>query len=145
MANKLVFVLNGPNLNLLGQREPDIYGHESLDDVAAMLEDRARSLAIEIDMRQSNHEGHLIDWIHEAQSRAAAAILLNAGALTHTSLALYDAIRSIRVPVIEVHVSNPHAREEFRRHSYIGMAARGSIAGFGARSYLLALEAAASI
>jgi 3-dehydroquinate dehydratase-2 len=145
MANKLVFVLNGPNLNLLGQREPDIYGHETLDDVAAMLEDRAKALAIEIDMRQSNHEGHLIDWIHEAQSRAAAAILLNAGALTHTSLALYDAIRSIQVPVIEVHLSNPHAREDFRRHSYVGMAAKGSIAGFGAKGYLLALEAAASI
>jgi 3-dehydroquinate dehydratase-2 len=145
MANKLVFVLNGPNLNLLGQREPAIYGHETLDDVAAMLEDRARALAIEIDMRQSNHEGHLIDWIHEAQSRAAAAILLNAGALTHTSLALYDAIRSIQVPVIEVHLSNPHAREDFRRHSYVGMAAKGSIAGFGAKGYLLALEAAASI
>jgi 3-dehydroquinate dehydratase-2 len=145
MANKLVFVLNGPNLNLLGQREPAIYGHETLDDVAAMLEDRAKTLAIEIDMRQSNHEGHLIDWIHEAQSRAAAAILLNAGALTHTSLALYDAIRSIQVPVIEVHLSNPHAREDFRRHSYVGMAAKGSIAGFGAKGYLLALEAAASI
>jgi 3-dehydroquinate dehydratase-2 len=145
MAIKLVFVLNGPNLNLLGQREPDIYGHETLDDVAAMLEDRAKTLAIEIDMRQSNHEGHLIDWIHEAQSRAAAAILLNAGALTHTSLALYDAIRSIQVPVIEVHLSNPHAREDFRRHSYVGMAAKGSIAGFGAKGYLLALEAAASI
>jgi 3-dehydroquinate dehydratase-2 len=145
MAIKLVFVLNGPNLNLLGQREPDIYGHETLDDVAAMLEDRAKALAIEIDMRQSNHEGHLIDWIHEAQSRAAAAILLNAGALTHTSLALYDAIRSIQVPVIEVHLSNPHAREDFRRHSYVGMAAKGSIAGFGAKGYLLALEAAASI
>jgi 3-dehydroquinate dehydratase-2 len=145
MAIKLVFVLNGPNLNLLGQREPAIYGHETLDDVAAMLEDRAKTLAIEIDMRQSNHEGHLIDWIHEAQSRAAAAILLNAGALTHTSLALYDAIRSIQVPVIEVHLSNPHAREDFRRHSYVGMAAKGSIAGFGAKGYLLALEAAASI
>ena len=145
MASKLVYVLNGPNLNLLGLREPDIYGHETLDDVAAMLEDRARALGMEIDMRQSNHEGHLIDWMHEAQSKDATAILLNAGALTHTSVALYDAIRSIKVPVIEVHVSNPHAREPFRRHSYVGMAAKGSIAGFGAKGYLLALEAAASI
>ena len=143
MANKLVFVLNGPNLNLLGLREPDIYGHETLDDIAALLEDRAQALGMEIDMRQSNHEGHLLDWMHEAQSKGAAAVLLNAGALTHTSIALYDAIRSIKVPVIEVHLSNPHAREEFRRHSYVGMAAKGSIAGFGAKSYLLALEAAA--
>jgi len=143
MANKLVFVLNGPNLNLLGLREPDIYGHDTLDDIAALLEDRAQALGMEIDMRQSNHEGHLLDWMHEAQSKGAAAVLLNAGALTHTSIALYDAIRSIKVPVIEVHLSNPHAREEFRRHSYVGMAAKGSIAGFGAKSYLLALEAAA--
>ena len=143
MANKLVFVLNGPNLNLLGLREPDIYGHDTLDDIAAMLDDRAQALGMEVDMRQSNHEGHLLDWMHEAQSKGAAAILLNAGALTHTSIALYDAIRSIKVPVIEVHLSNPHAREHFRRQSYVGMAAQGSIAGFGAKSYLLALEAAA--
>ena len=145
MANKLVYVLNGPNLNLLGLREPDIYGHETLDDIAAMLEDRAQALGIEVDMRQSNHEGHLLDWMHEASSKGAAAILLNAGALTHTSVALYDAIRSIKTPVIEVHISNPHAREHFRRHSYVGMAAKGSIAGFGAQGYLLALEAAAGL
>jgi 3-dehydroquinate dehydratase II len=145
MAKKLVYVLNGPNLNLLGLREPEIYGHDTLDDIAGLLEDRAKALGLEIDMRQSNHEGHLLDWMHEAQSKGAAAILLNAGALTHTSLALYDAIRSIKVPVIEVHISNPHAREEFRRHSYVGMAAVGSVAGFGARSYLLALEAAAGL
>ena len=119
--------------------------HDTLDDIAGLLEDRAKALGLEIDMRQSNHEGHLLDWMHEAQSKGAHAILLNAGALTHTSLALYDAIRSIKVPVIEVHISNPHAREEFRRHSYVGMAAKGSIAGFGAQSYLLALEAAASV
>ena len=145
MAEKLVYVLNGPNLNLLGLREPDIYGHDTLDDIAGMLEDRARSLGLTIDMRQSNHEGHLLDWLHEAQAQGAHAVLLNAGALTHTSLALYDAIRSIRTPVIEVHISNPHAREEYRRHSYVGMAAKGSIAGFGASSYLLALEAATLI
>lgn len=143
MASKLIYVLNGPNLNLLGMREPEIYGSDTLDDIAGMLEDRAKALDCEIDMRQSNHEGHLLDWMHEAQGRSAHAILLNAGALTHTSLALYDSIRSIRTPVIEVHISNPHAREEFRRHSYVGMAAKGSIAGFGANSYILALEAAA--
>lgn len=145
MAKRLVYVLNGPNLNLLGLREPEIYGSDTLDDIAALLEDRARDLGVEIDMRQSNHEGHLIDWLHEAQAKAAHAVLLNAGALTHTSIGLYDAIKSIKLPVIEVHLSNPHAREQFRHKSYVGMAARGSIAGFGARSYLLALEAAAGI
>jgi len=140
-----VFVLNGPNLNLLGTREPEIYGSDTLDDIAGRLEDRARDLGLEIDMRQSNHEGHLIDWLHEAQASDAKAVLLNAGALTHTSLALYDAIRSVRVPVIEVHLSNPAAREPFRRKSYIAMAARGTVAGFGAASYLLALEAVAQL
>lgn len=140
-----IYVLNGPNLNLLGMREPEIYGSDTLDDIAGMLEDRGRELGLAIDMRQSNHEGHLIDWMHEAQARDAKAILLNSGAYTHTSLALYDCIRSIRTPVIEVHISNPHAREEYRRHSYVGMAAKGTIAGFGALSYLLALEAAARL
>lgn len=140
-----IYVLNGPNLNLLGTREPEIYGADTLDDIAGMLEDRARALDLSIDMRQSNHEGHLIDWMHEAQARGARAILLNSGAYTHTSLALYDCIRSIKTPVIEVHISNPHAREEYRRHSYVGMAAKGTIAGFGALSYLLALEAAARL
>lgn len=145
MADRLVYVLNGPNLNLLGLREPEIYGHDTLDDIAALLEDRARELGLTIEMRQSNHEGHLLDWLHEAQAESAAAVLLNAGALTHTSLALYDAIRSITTPVIEVHISNPHAREEFRHKSYVGMAAKGSVAGFGAKSYVLALEAAAGL
>ncbi len=145
MADRLVYVLNGPNLNLLGLREPEIYGSDTLDDIAGMLEDRAKTLRLAIDMRQSNHEGHLLDWLHEAQGQGAHAVLLNAGALSHTSLALYDAIRSIKTPVIEVHLSNPHAREDFRRHSYVGMAAKGSIAGFGAQSYLLALEAAAEL
>jgi 3-dehydroquinate dehydratase-2 len=145
MAEKSVYVLNGPNLNLLGLREPDIYGSDTLDDIAAMLEDRARELGLVIDMRQSNHEGHLVDWLHEAQAQGAVAVLLNAGAFTHTSVALYDAIRAITTPVIEVHLSNPHAREEFRHKSYVGMAAKGSIAGFGARSYLLALDAAAKL
>lgn len=145
MADNLVYVLNGPNLNLLGLREPEIYGHDTLDDIAAMLEDRARGLGLEIDLRQSNHEGHLIDWLHEAQAEGAVAVLLNAGAFTHTSIALYDAIKAIKTPVIEVHLSNPHTREQFRHKSYVGMAAKGTIAGFGARSYVLALEAAAGI
>ncbi len=140
-----VFVLNGPNLNLLGTREPEIYGSDTLDDIAGRLEDRAQSLGLTIDMRQSNHEGHLVDWLHEAQASGAKAVLLNAGALTHTSIGLYDAIKAIRTPVIEVHLSNPHTREAFRHHSYVGMAAKATIAGFGAASYLLALEAAAGL
>ena len=138
-----VFVLNGPNLNLLGTREPDIYGHDTLDDIAGRLEDRARELGLEVDLRQSNHEGHLVDWLHEAQARDARAVILNAGAFTHTSVAVHDAIKAIATPVIEVHLSNPHAREHFRHTSLVGQAARGTIAGFGALSYLLALEAAA--
>ena len=140
-----IFVLNGPNLNLLGTREPEIYGSDTLDDIAGMLEDRARDLDLTVDVRQSNHEGHLIDWMHEAQARGAKAVLLNAGAFTHTGIALHDCIKSIRTPVIEVHLSNPHAREEFRHLSYVGRAAKGTIAGFGAQSYLLALEAAARL
>lgn len=144
-ATPVVYVLNGPNLNLLGLREPDIYGHETLDDIAGDLEDRGRELGIEIDMRQSNHEGHLIDWLHEANARSAKAVILNPGGYTHTSIALHDAIKSISVPVIEVHLSNPHARESFRHVSFVGRAAKGTIAGFGALSYLLALDAAARL
>jgi 3-dehydroquinate dehydratase-2 len=140
-----VFVLNGPNLNLLGSREPEIYGAETLDEIAGRLEDRARALGLEVDVRQSNHEGHLIDWLHEAQGSGAKAVLLNAGGLTHTSVALHDAMKAIRVPVIEVHLSNPHARERFRHRSYVAKAAKGTIAGFGAQGYILALEAAAAL
>ena len=140
-----IYVLNGPNLNLLGTREPEIYGHETLDDIAAMLDDRARELGLTIDLRQSNHEGHLIDWLHEARAEGAVAVILNAGALTHTSVALYDAIKAISLPVIEVHLSNPHAREAFRHHSFVSPVARGVICGLGAQGYLLALEAAARL
>ncbi|KQM93682.1 3-dehydroquinate dehydratase [Sphingomonas sp. Leaf22] len=140
-----VFVLNGPNLNLLGLREPDIYGSDTLDDIAGMLEDRARELGLQIDLRQSNHEGHLVDWLHEAQAEGAKAVLLNAGAYTHSSIALHDAIKAVKTPVIEVHLSNPHSREDFRHVSFVGRAARGTVAGFGALSYLVALEAAARI
>lgn len=144
MPNKsTVFVLNGPNLNLLGLREPDIYGLDTLDDIAATLEDRARELDLAVDLRQSNHEGHLIDWLHEAQATGARAVLLNAGGFTHTSVAIHDAVKAVKTPVIEVHLSNPHRREGFRHVSLVGQAARGTIAGFGALSYMLALEAAA--
>lgn len=141
----VVYVLNGPNLNLLGLREPEIYGSDTLDDIAGRLEDRARAIGLTIDMRQSNHEGHLIDWLHEANAKGAKAVLLNPGGFTHTSVALHDAVKSIKVPVIEVHLSNPHAREAFRHKSFVGSAAKGTIAGFGATSYLLALDAAASL
>lgn len=140
----LVLVLNGPNLNLLGTREPEIYGSDTLDDIAGRLEDRAQELGLSIDLRQSNHEGHLIDWLHEAQARGAKAVILNAAGFTHTSVALHDAIKGIRTPVIEVHLSNPHAREPFRHKSYVTPVARGTITGFGALGYMLALDAVAA-
>lgn len=143
--DRLVFVLNGPNLNLLGSREPDIYGSETLDDIASKLEDRAQQLGLEVDVRQSNHEGHLIDWLHEAASRGAAGVILNPGGYTHTSVALHDAIKAIGVPVIEVHLSNPHAREAFRHKSFVSSAAKGTIAGLGSTGYILALEAIAGL
>lgn len=140
-----IFVLNGPNLNLLGLREPEIYGHDTLDDIAGRMEDRARELGFDLEFRQSNHEGHLIDWLHEANADAARAVIINPGGYTHTSVALHDAVKSITVPVIEVHLSNPHAREPFRHRSYIGKAAKGTVAGFGALGYMLALDAAAKL
>ncbi|MEA3011809.1 MAG: 3-dehydroquinate dehydratase [Sphingomonadales bacterium] len=144
-APPLIYVLNGPNLNLLGLREPEIYGSDTLDDIAGRLEDRARALGVAIDMRQSSHEGHLIDWLHEAQAKGAKAVLLNAGGFSHTSVALHDAVRAIDVPVIEVHLSNPQARESFRRRSLVAAAAKGIISGFGALGYELALDAAARL
>ena len=140
-----IFVLNGPNLNLLGTREPEIYGSDTLDDIAGRLEDRARELDLTIDMRQSNHEGHLIDWLHEANAAGAKAVILNAGGFTHTSVAIHDAVKAISVPVIEVHLSNPQARESFRRRSLVAQVARGTVAGFGALGYELALDAAARL
>ncbi|MDZ3832561.1 MAG: type II 3-dehydroquinate dehydratase [Sphingopyxis sp.] len=141
----IVFVLSGPNLNLLGTREPEIYGHDTLDDIHIRLATQANELRLEIDCRQSNHEGDLIDWLHEAHFAGAKAVLLNAGGYTHTSIALHDAIKSIRVPVIEVHLSDPMKRETFRHISYVGMAATAHFAGHGAESYTLALDAAARL
>jgi 3-dehydroquinate dehydratase-2 len=138
----LIYVLNGPNLNLLGAREPEIYGADTLDDIAGRLEDRAQALGVEVDIRQSNHEGHLIDWLHEAQAKGAKAVLLNAGGFSHTSVALHDAVKAVAVPV---HLSNPQARESFRRRSLIAGAAKGTVAGFGALGYELALDAAARL
>jgi len=140
-----VFVLNGPNINMLGLREPEIYGHDTLDDIAGRLEDQAAALGLAVDIRQSNHEGHIVDWLQEANAVGAKAVILNAAAFTHTSVAIHDAIKGISVPVIEVHLSNPHKRESFRHVSLVGQAAKGTIAGFGALSYALALDAAAKL
>jgi 3-dehydroquinate dehydratase-2 len=140
-----IYVLNGPNLNLLGTREPEIYGSDTLDDIAGRLEDRARELGLAVDVRQSNHEGHLIDWLHEAQAEGAKAVILNAGAFTHTSIAIADAVRAIATPVIEVHLSNPYKREPFRHLSFVSAAARGTITGLGPLGYELALDAAARL
>lgn len=138
----VIFVLSGPNLNLLGTREPEIYGHDTLDDIHRRLTAQAETLGVRTECRQSNHEGVLIDWLHEAHFAGAKAILLNAGGYTHTSVALHDAIKSIKVPVFEVHLSDPMTREAFRHTSYIGMAAAQHFAGHGANSYTLALDAA---
>lgn len=139
---KPIYVLNGPNLNLLGAREPQIYGHATLADVEAACADRAAQLGRRLVFRQSNLEGELVSWLHEAKD-SACAVVLNAGGYTHTSVALHDAIKAIGIPVIETHLSSPAAREEFRHVSLVGKAAKGVIAGFGATSYLLAIEAAA--
>ncbi len=140
-----ILVLNGPNLNLLGQREPEIYGHATLADIAALLEARGSELGVGVDCRQSNHEGVLLDWLQQAEYEGFAAVLLNAGAYTHTSIALLDAIRGIALPVIEVHLSDPSQREEFRHLSYVGMAAVDTVQGLGAQSYVVALERAAAL
>ncbi len=138
----VVYVLNGPNLNLTGTRQPHIYGRQTLSEIRAMLEDQGDGYDVEIDFRQTNHEGTLIDWLHEAREKQAKAVLLNAGAYTHTSIALYDAIIAIELPVYEVHLSQPMEREAFRHISYVGMAARASFAGHGAGSYAQAFDAA---
>lgn len=135
-----IFVLNGPNLNMLGKREPAIYGTASLADVRQAVEVHGKGRGVVVDFRQTNSEGELIDWIHEARDRALG-IVLNAGAYTHTSIALFDAIKSAERPVVEVHLSNIFARESFRHHSYVSMAAVGVICGFGVKGYTMAIDA----
>ena len=139
-----VFVLNGPNLNLLGVRDPSVYGRDTLGDIEERCTARAGALGLEIDFRQTNHEGQLVDWIQEARE-SAEGIILNAGALTHTSLAVLDALFAAELPVIEVHLSNIFRRESFRHHSYVSLAANGVICGLGAKGYELALDAIASL
>lgn len=138
--SRTIFVLNGPNLNALGKREPGIYGGKTLADIETDCVRFGEQHGFAVECRQSNHEGDLVDWLHEAGDQAVG-VALNAGAYTHTSIALHDAIRAIAVPVVEVHISNVHAREEFRHISTIAPAAKGVICGFGPQSYLLALQA----
>jgi 3-dehydroquinate dehydratase-2 len=139
-----IFVLNGPNLNMLGKREPGIYGGKTLDEIAGECRTAGEKLGLTVDFRQSNHEGVLVDWLHEANDKACA-VLLNPGAYGHTSIALHDAIRAISTPVIELHLSNIHAREEFRHKTWTAPAVKGVICGFGSDSYLLALQAATTV
>ena len=141
----LIFVLNGPNLNLLGTREPEIYGTDTLDDIAGRLSEQAKELGVALDIRQSNHEGHLIDWLHEAQARKAKAVILNPGGYSHTSVALHDAVKAIATPVIEVHLSDPQSRERFRHTDLVSLAATKLIKGEGAHGYTLALDEAARL
>jgi 3-dehydroquinate dehydratase-2 len=141
---KTIFVLNGPNLNLLGKREPEIYGTETLEDVRMRTEARAQQLGLAIDFRQSNNEGQLVDWVQEARE-VADAIIMNAAGLTHTSVALLDALQAAELPVVEVHLSNIFRRDPFRQHSYISLGANGVICGLGAKGYELAVEAVADI
>ena len=142
--SKPIYVLSGPNLNLLGAREPEIYGHQTLEDVRKLCEARASSLGREVVFRQSNHEGELIDWIQEAREKAAA-IVINPAGYGHTSVAILDALKMVSIPVIECHLSNPAAREAFRHQTYVSLAATGVVSGFGAASYELAVEAAAGL
>ncbi|MGH6625895.1 MAG: type II 3-dehydroquinate dehydratase [Burkholderiaceae bacterium] len=146
---KTVLILNGPNLNLLGTREPAVYGSATLADVEKLSAEACAAHGFQLDFRQSNHEGVLVDWIHEAgRAQAAgtlAGVILNAGAYTHTSIALHDAIKGTGITLIELHISNVHAREEFRHHSYISPAAKAVMAGFGVKGYALAVAALAAI
>ena len=142
--SKPIYVLSGPNLNLLGVREPEIYGKATLDDVRALCEQRAAALGRTVVFHQSNHEGQLIDWVQEART-AASALVINPAGYGHTSIALLDALKMLEIPIIECHLSNPASREAFRRETYVSLAATGQVSGFGAQSYVLAVEAAAGL
>lgn len=139
-----IFILNGPNLNMLGVRQPEVYGHDTLADIEAMCAERATTLDLEIDFRQSNQEGILVDWIQEARANADG-IIINAGAYTHTSVAIHDALALTDLPIIEVHISNIHRREAFRHTSFVSKVADAMLCGFGTRGYLLALDGMAAL
>ena len=139
-----VYVLNGPNLNLLGSREPEVYGRQTLSDIEKAVSQRAKKNGMEVVFRQSNHEGVLVDWIQEARTKASG-VIINPGAYTHTSIALLDACKMLDKPIIEVHLSNPHQRERFRHHSYVGMVAKGVIMGLGSMGYVVAIDAMAGL
>lgn len=140
-----IYVLNGPNLNLLGTREPEIYGHATLKDVEKLCHEAGKKHGFTIEFRQSNHEGALVDWIQEAHTTKAAGIVINPAAYTHTSIAILDALLLGKTPTIEVHISNIHARDEFRRHSYASKAAKAVICGFGVHGYVLAIDGIAAM
>ena len=139
-----VYFLNGPNLNLLGSREPEIYGRETLADIEKKVAARTKSHGLKVVFRQSNHEGVLVDWIQEARTKGAG-VIINPGAYSHTSIAIYDAFKALDKPIIEVHLSNPHQREAFRHHDYVAMVAKGAIVGLGPKGYLLAVDAMADL
>ena len=138
-----VYVLNGPNLNLIGSREPEVYGRQTLSDIEKTVATRAKKLGLEVVFKQSNHEGELVDLIQEARTKGSG-VIINAGAYSHTSIAVLDALRALDKPIIEVHLSNLHQRERYRHHSYVSAVARGVIMGFGAMGYVMALDAMAS-
>jgi 3-dehydroquinate dehydratase-2 len=144
-APPVIYVLNGPNLNRLGKREPEIYGMQTLDDIALMLTNRADQLGVKVDVRQSNHEGHLIDWLHDAEDSGAAAVIINPGGFSHTSVALHDAVKAIHTPVFEVHLSDPDTRESFRHVDFVALAATQVIKGKGVQGYVEALDAATAL
>jgi 3-dehydroquinate dehydratase-2 len=142
---KTVYVLNGPNLNLLGLREPEIYGHSTLADVEKLCRVAAARHGLEVEFRQSNHEGAIVDWIQQARAEDAVGVVINPAAYGHTSVAILDALATLRVPIIEVHISNIHARESFRRRTYVSQVARGVLCGFGVNGYALAIEGLAAL
>ena len=140
----IVLLLSGPNLNLLGSREPEVYGHATLSDIEKAVKSRAKSHGLTVVFRQSNHEGVLVDWLQEARTKGSG-VIVNPGAYTHTSIAMFDACKALDRPIIEVHLSNPHQREAFRRHSYISTVAKAVIVGLGSTGYLLAVDAMAEL
>jgi 3-dehydroquinate dehydratase-2 len=140
-----IYVLNGPNLNLLGTRQPEVYGRATLQDVEALCREAGKRRGLAVEFRQSNHEGVLVDWIQEARAKGAAGIVINPAAYTHTSIAILDALLACDMPVVEIHISNVHARDDFRRHSYVSRVAKAVICGFGVNGYGLAIDGLAAM